>query len=156
MAKETERKFLVASEAWRDEAAEVLAIRQFYLFVGSDRSLRVRLKEGRATLALKLGAHARVRDEYEYPIPLADARQMEAFARGKIIEKVRHLVRHRGYLYEVDVFAGSLSGLVIAELETADTVADDDLPPWLGLEITGKPAYYNASLAVNGLPECTE
>ncbi|MCT7376129.1 CYTH domain-containing protein [Chelativorans salis] len=156
MAKETERKFLVASDAWRGEAAEVLTIRQFYLFIGPDRSLRVRLKEGRATLALKFGAHVRVRDEYEYSVPLAEARQMEAFALGSIIEKARHLVRHHGYLYEVDVFAGSLSGLVIAELETAEAVADEDLPPWLGLEITGEPAYYNASLAVDGLPECAE
>ncbi|MCT8998313.1 CYTH domain-containing protein [Chelativorans intermedius] len=153
MATEVERKFLVASEAWRREAEEVHTIRQFYLMSAPDRTLRVRLKGGHARLTLKFGGHQRVREEFEFPVPFEEARKMEAFALGNVIEKERHLVRHRGRLYEVDVFGGALSGLVIAELETAETMADEDLPAWLGPEVTGRPAYYNASLALNGLPE---
>jgi adenylate cyclase len=51
------------------------------------------------------------------------------------------------------VFRGALAGLVIAELETPDQVADAKLPAWLGREVTGEPAYYNAVLAERGLPE---
>ena len=50
------------------------------------------------------------------------------------------------------MFAGALTGLVIAELETSDDVPVAKLPPWLGREITGESAFYNASLARNGLP----
>ena len=77
---------------------------------------------------------------------------MLAFAVGHVIEKTRHHVRHGGYLYEVDVFGGDLEGLVLAELETPDDVPDAALPPWLGREVTGQPAYYNASLALSGRP----
>jgi len=61
-------------------------------------------------------------------------------------------VPHRGRLYEVDVFAGDLAGLVLAELETPEDVPDDELPEWLGREVTGEPAFYNAAMARNGLP----
>jgi len=155
MATESERKFLLRSDAWRAAVEKTMSIRQFYLFSRTDGSLRVRLKEGRATLTLKLGGAARMRDEFEYPISPQDARQMEPFALGSMIEKMRHLVRHRGFLYEVDEFSGHLSGLVIAELETSEDVADADLPSWIGREVTGIPAYYNASLALHGMPEAT-
>ena len=77
---------------------------------------------------------------------------MLEFAVGLVIEKTRHEVRHNGYVYEVDDFAGALAGLVIAELETPDDVQKAKLPQWLGREVTGESAFYNASLARNGLP----
>lgn len=153
MPKESERKFLVRGESWREGAVEAARIRQFYLLAKADRSLRVRLKEGRATLVLKLGVAARERDEFTFPLPFEEALAMERFAVGAVIEKTRHLVRHGGLVFEVDEFAGALSGLVLAELETEQEVAYEDLPPWLDREVTGISAYYNASLAVHGLPE---
>jgi CYTH domain-containing protein len=153
MAKEVERKFLVTSDDWRGHVGSQTAIRQFYLAATAGRSLRVRIRDGSsAVLTLKFGRHGRERDEFEYPIPLRDAEEMQAFAIGLMIEKTRHEVRHRGYVYEVDVFAGALAGLVIAELETPDDVPSAELPRWLGREVTGESAFYNASLARNGLP----
>ncbi|WP_040584666.1 CYTH domain-containing protein [Allomesorhizobium alhagi] len=153
MAKEIERKFLVTSDDWRSRTDAKTAIRQFYLAAVDGRSFRVRIRDGSsAVLTLKFGANGRERDEFEYAIPLADAGEMQEFAIGLVIEKTRHEVRHDGYLYEVDVFAGALTGLVIAELETSDDVPVAKLPPWLGREITGESAFYNASLARNGLP----
>jgi CYTH domain-containing protein len=104
-------------------------------------------------LTLKFGRHELSRDEFEYPVPLADAHAMRVFAVGNVIAKTRHKVDVAGYLYEVDEFAGTLAGLVIAELEMPDDVADAHLPAWLGREITGEPAYYNAMLALRGRPE---
>lgn len=153
MAKEIERKFLVSDEGWRGNVERAVALRQFYLVAAEDRSVRVRIKDGtEAKLTLKFGTQARVRDEFEYAISLAEAEEMRGFVVGRIIEKTRHHVRHKGYLYEVDIFGGVLAGLVIAELETKDDVPDSDLPSWLGREVTGEAAYYNASLAFNGLP----
>ena len=153
MAKEVERKFLVASDDWRSHAGVKTDIRQFYLAATAGRSLRVRICDGSsAILTLKFGRHGRERDEFEYPIPLGDAEEMQEFAIGRVIEKTRHEVTHNGHVYEVDVFAGALAGLVIAELETPEDVPGSDLPPWLGREVTGDSAFYNASLARNGLP----
>jgi adenylate cyclase len=153
MAKEVERKFLVDGDGWRGLSEAAVPILQFYLAANTGRSVRVRISGGTsAMLTLKFGSHGRERDEFEYPIPLEDAEELTAFAVGHVIEKTRHHVRHCGYLYEVDVFGGSLAGLVIAELETPDLVPEASLPAWLGREVTGDAAYYNASLARNGMP----
>ena len=156
MATEVERKFLVKSEAWRSQVEKTIDIVQFYLAVSSDRSVRLRISDGGAArLTLKFGSHLPVREEFEYEVPLADALEMQSQAVGTVIEKIRHHVRHRGYLYEVDVFAGRLDGLIVAELETADTVPVDRLPSWLGREVTGDMRYSNAMLALSDMPERT-
>ncbi|RWH20416.1 CYTH domain-containing protein [Mesorhizobium sp.] len=154
MGKEVERKFLVADPAWRSLVEAHIRIRQFYVAAQPGRTVRVRISDGgSAALTLKFGNKARERDELEYPIPLAEAEELMAFAIGRVIEKTRHHVRHRGYLYEVDVFGGVLSGLVVAELETPEDVPDEMLPDWLGREVTGESRFYNASLALGGIPE---
>ncbi|TPK59735.1 MULTISPECIES: CYTH domain-containing protein [unclassified Mesorhizobium] len=154
MGKEVERKFLVSGTAWRDLVEADIRILQFYLAAAPGRTVRVRISDGAsARLTLKFGSKARERDEFEYPIPLADAVEMLGFAIGRVIEKTRHHVRHGGYLYEVDVFGGALAGLVMAELETPDDVPDELLPDWLGREVTGEQKFYNASLALGGIPE---
>ena len=122
---------------WRDLVEEEIRIRQFYLAAGAGRTVRIRISDGAtAMLTLKFSGEERGRDEFEYPVPLAEAEEMQAFAIGRVIEKTRYHVRHGGYLYEVDVFGGELAGLVIAELETPDDVPAEKLPPWLGREVT--------------------
>ncbi len=155
MAREIERKFLVAgADGWRDRVEAEIRIRQFYLAAGPGRTVRIRVSDGLdAELTLKFSGPGRGRDEFSYPVPLSEALEMQAYALGRIIAKTRHHVRHRGYLYEVDVFAGDLAGLVIAELETPDMVAASDLPPWLGREVTRDARYYNAQLALGDPPE---
>jgi adenylate cyclase len=154
MAKEVERKFLVSRSDWRQFAEPGIAIMQFYLASTGERSVRIRIREGtEATLTLKFGGDKRIRDEFEYPIPPEEAREMLQFAIGAVVEKTRHLVRHRGFVYEVDVFGGALAGLVVAELETEAEVPDDMLPPWLDREVTGEAEYYNTALSRHGLPE---
>jgi CYTH domain-containing protein len=154
MAKEVERKFLLKDASWRAAVEDSISMVQFYLAISSERSIRVRILDGKsAKLTLKFGSDLSERDEFEYPLPLAEAREMLAFAVGMVIRKTRHHIRHNGYLYEVDVFNGELDGLVMAELETADTVGDDLLPAWIGEEVTGELRYSNASLALNGFPE---
>ncbi len=70
MAKEIERKFLVAGGEWRNEVTHSMAFRQAYVASMENRSVRVRIVDQRdATLTIKIGASALVRDEYEYSIP---------------------------------------------------------------------------------------
>ncbi len=153
MAIETERKFLVEGTGWRARAGAAVSIRQFYLAAGADRSVRVRIRDGQAArLTLKFGEVARSRHEYEYDIPLDEAGEMQAFALGTPIDKLRHIVVEDGRNWEVDVFAGALDGLVLAEIETADELPSGALPGWVGREVTEDAAYYNASLSLNGRP----
>lgn len=156
MATEIERKFLVRSDAWRDGVEKSIAIRQFYLAVSGNRSIRVRVSDKvLAKLTLKFGSHLPHREEFEYDIPLGEAAEMRPYAIGEPIEKTRHHVRHGGYLYEVDVFAGRLDGLIVAELETPDDVAQPQLPAWIGREVTGDQRYSNAMLALGEIADTT-
>lgn len=153
MAREIERKFIVESDAWRAAARASERILQAYLAIDGKTELRVRISGGKqARLTLKAAVSGMTRNEFEYPVPLEDAREMIAASRGRVIEKTRHSIQHGGFVWELDVFEGALSGLVVAEVEMATEQDDPPLPPWLGREVTGDPAWSNAMLAVEGRP----
>ncbi|MBC7284846.1 CYTH domain-containing protein [Hoeflea sp.] len=154
MAKEIERKFLVAGNAWRDAAQSSRTLLQAYLAIDGETSARVRILDGEeAWLTVKLGVSEMTRDEFEYPVPLDDARTMVEASRGRVIEKTRHIIKSDGYVWEVDVFEGALAGLVMAEVEMGAEDETPALPSWLGREVTGDPAWTNAALATEGWPE---
>ncbi|KPF60387.1 MAG: CYTH domain-containing protein [Alphaproteobacteria bacterium] len=148
MAKEIERKFLVRDDAWKGGVTSETQIRQAYICAESDRSVRIRTKnDATAQVTIKFGSNLRVRDEFEYPIPIDDAREMIGIADGHVIDKTRYTVDFAGFTWEVDVFAGNHRGLVIAEVEMQSETDDPKLPAWLGREVTGDKRYSNQSLA---------
>ena len=65
------------------------------------------------------------------------------------LEKTRHIVQEDGYLWEVDVYSGKLSGLVIAELENRNYAVFPPVsfPVWVSLDVTNDFRYKNACLA---------
>ena len=130
MAKEIERKFLVADGSWRDLVEAEIRIRQFYLAAGPARTVRIRISDGSsAVLTLKFSGKGRGRDEFEYPGLPGGGRGDAGFrARPRDREDTLPCSSPGGYLYEVDVFGGDLAGLVIVELETPDDVLADQLP----------------------------
>jgi CYTH domain-containing protein len=148
MAKEIERKFLVAGDDWRRDVTESVAIRQAYPLTSDGRSLRVRLYgDGRAKITIKVGISNLSRHEFEYEIPTSDAEEMIALSASNVLEKTRHNVPYHGFLWEVDVYHGAYEGLIVAEVELHHESSHPDLPPWLGREVTGDPSYSNQSLA---------
>lgn len=153
MAVEIERKFLIASDAWRDLAGEGKHIRQAYLSKNGDTSVRIRLigeQKARLTIksAGKSGSPALSRTEFEYSIPVEDAKAMLDLRIGRIIDKTRYLIpAGNGRTWEVDVFGGVHEGLVIAEIELESADEKVDLPDWIGREVTGDPRYGNVALA---------
>jgi adenylate cyclase len=150
MAKEIERKFLVASDGWRDEADGGTHLLQAYIVTMDDRSARVRLMDDeRAKLTVKISNGSMTRDEFEYDIPVVDAKEMISKAIGLVIEKTRYEVKHGGFVWEVDVYVGAHDGLVIAEVELSAEEDTPELPSWLGTEVTGDPRYSNQSLSIN-------
>lgn len=153
MALEIERKFLVDNNTWRGAVERSHTLVQAYLAIDGHTSVRVRIKDDEsARITLKIGLSGMTRKEFEYPVPLTDAREMVATGKDRLIEKTRHIVNHGGYVWEVDVFAGSLTGLIVAEVEMASETENPALPSWLGREVTGDPAWSNAMLATSGRP----
>ena len=145
---ETERKFLVRHDGWRPAALSRVEIVQGYLANTARSSIRVRVAGDAATLSVKGMTPGMSRDEFEYAIPAADARQMLAtLCEGPLLGKVRHLVPWGSHTYEVDEFGGPSSGLVVAELELGSPDEVFDRPDWLGEEVTDHVRYYNFRLA---------
>jgi adenylate cyclase len=154
MAIEIERKFLVTGDGWRDAAHAVIPMAQGYLNDQSSMdegrqraSVRVRLEGDRAFLNIKSRELGHTRQEFEYPLPVDEARALLALCVGGLVEKNRHLVRHDGHLWEVDEFLGDNAGLVVAEIELGNADEAFGHPPWLGVEATDCPRYYNLALA---------
>jgi adenylate cyclase len=149
MAVEIERKFLLESDAWRAAVARSEEMVQGYLAgpPGARCSVRVRIVAERAVLNIKSLASGIARDEYEYPIPPGDARQMLATLAGDIVEKQRHHVEVDGHWFEIDEFAGANAGLIVAELELDRVDAVFPRPSWLGREVSNLARYYNLTLA---------
>ena len=148
MSFEIERKFLVIGQEWEKLAIARARIRQAYLAAEGALSIRVRIRDDHAaTLTIKSrGAELR-RLELEYPIPTTDAEALIARRQGSVIEKVRHDIPWQGLMWEVDVFAGDNTGLVLAEIELDHERQPFDLPPWVGAEVTSLRKYYNGDLA---------
>jgi CYTH domain-containing protein len=146
VASEIERKFLVTGDAWRLKATGE-KIRQGYVWTEEAGSLRVRIAGEHAFLTLKSGQNGCSRREYEYEIPLTDAREiMATMCDGPMIEKTRYTVVEGGFEWVIDVFDGENAGLVVAEIELDREDEEVDLPSWAGCEVTAEPRYMNANL----------
>lgn len=146
---EIERKFLVASDAWRALAVRTVEMRQGYLSgQGGKASVRVRLEGPEARLNIKAAVLGSVRAEYEYAIPVDQARELlEKLCVGRV-EKRRHYVEHAGLTWEVDEFLGDNAGLVVAEVELPRADYSLSPPGWVGREVTDERRYYNHALAL--------
>ena len=147
MATEIERKFLLADERWRDDAGDGVHYVQGYLGLIDRASVRVRIAGDRANLNIKSAVLGIERLEYEYAVPLADAREMLALASGPPVDKTRYLVPFEGHTWEIDEFHGANAGLVVAEIELAAPDEAFARPPWIGDEVSDDPRYYNVNLA---------
>ena len=147
MATEIERKFLLSSDRWRDSADSGTRLRQGYLIGAEKSSVRIRIEGERANINIKSATLGVRRQEYEYPIPLADAEEMlDTLCEQPQIEKTRYHVPLGGHVWEVDVFAGDNAGLVVAEVELEDENEPFERPEWLGEEVSEDTRYYNVCL----------
>jgi CYTH domain-containing protein len=145
MAIEIERKFLVTGDAWREAPAVYYS--QGYLNRAKERTVRVRIAGDEAFLTVKGISAGASRAEFEYPIPVWDARDLLALCEQPLIEKYRRKITHEGYVWEVDEFLGENQGLVVAEIELPEEDAPFTKPGWVGEEVTHDPRYFNSALS---------
>ncbi|MFP4251020.1 MAG: CYTH domain-containing protein [Guyparkeria sp.] len=150
MAKEIERKFLLASDAWRHQIERSERMVQGYLNDQGPVSVRARIAGSRAWLNIKSRTLGISRDEFEYEIPLTDAeRMLDHLTTGPVIDKTRHFVTYGEHLWEIDEFHGENDGLVVAEVELESVDQPFHRPDWLGDEVSDDARYYNVSLVKN-------
>lgn len=148
MATEIERKFLVVNDSWRTHASPGVMLCQGYLARGGRCSVRVRIAGEHANVNLKSATLGISRTEFEYEVPLSDARVMlDTLCHRPLIEKTRYLVTHGDHVWEIDEFAGDNAGLTVAEIELDDPHEAFDHPAWVGEEVSHDTRYYNACLA---------
>ncbi|MEL6471770.1 MAG: CYTH domain-containing protein [Cyanobacteria bacterium J06623_4] len=152
MPQEIERKFLVATDDWRDALVERNLTGQFYCqgyiaTVHPGRSVRLRIVGEQGYLTIKGPPDGLSRAEFEYAIPVEEAREMlETLCDRPFIEKIRYRLPVDNLVWEIDEFQGDNTGLVIAEVELTSADQTVNLPDWVGEEVSGDMRYYNSSL----------
>ena len=155
MSREIERVFLVARRPRNLARRPHARIRQGYLVIAKDASeVRIRQIGSRHVLTWK-GRGKLARDEIEIGL---SRRQFEALwpaSAPRRLHKTRYRIRWRGHTIELDVFAGKLKGLVLAEVEFGSPAQSRRFrpPAWFGREVTREARYKNQNLAVHGLPK---
>ncbi len=157
-AVEVERKWLVAdSEAIPAQAlaAPAATIEQGYLTLAADGGeTRVRRRDGSFTLTVKSG-RGMVRGEAEIELSAQQFERLWPATEGARVQKRRHAIPlPDGLLIELDIYAGTLCGLIVAEVEFTDASAAERFvaPAWFTREVTDDDAYKNRSLATGGRP----
>jgi len=144
---EIERKFLVKN-AVRDvlNTIQPIQIRQSYLVNEKFKSVRIRIADDSAFLTIKNAAIGITRKEFEYEIPKNEAEDIIRTFDLKVLTKERYQIMFKSKLWEVDVFAGRLKGLVLAEIELNAEDENIQLPEWIDIEVTHDASYFNANL----------
>lgn len=148
---EIERKFLVRDDTYRQMARQKVHIRQAYLALGENCSVRIRQWDEQAFLTIKSrpvkGSFSRY--EFEKEVPLAEAQQLFLLALPGGIDKYRYIVPTEipDLVFEVDEFLGDNEGLVVAEIELTSESQAYPHPSFLGEEVTFDPRYLNSYLS---------
>ncbi|MEM9273932.1 MAG: CYTH domain-containing protein [Cyanobacteria bacterium P01_F01_bin.143] len=146
MAKEIERKYLVKNDDWKKLAEGVFYCQGYISTVGT-QTVRVRIIGEQGYLTLKGKSVGQTRSEFEYPIPIADAKEiLETLCDRPFIEKMRYKIPQGNLTWEVDEFLGDNAGLIIAEVELTDENQEIELPDWIDRQVTD-PKYFNSNLA---------
>lgn len=146
MGIEIERKFLLKNSDWKKEISKSIEIRQAYLSLDKERTVRVRLKGEKGIITIKGQSQNISRQEFEYEIPKADAIVLLELCHRPMIEKIRYEVVHEGLTWEIDEFSGENEGLILAEVELESEDQIFNKPTWIGKEVSDDIRYYNSSL----------
>lgn len=148
---EIERKFLVISDAFKEESFTQNRIKQGYLSSVPERTVRVRIKGHKGFLTIKgiSNESGLTRFEWEKEIPVDEAENLLLLCETGVIDKTRFEVKIGNHIIEIDEFYGENEGLIMAEIELKSETESYEKPIWLGEEVTNDKRYYNAYLSNN-------
>ena len=151
---EIERKFLIKALPDRLSEYKCAKIEQGYLDFGDEdepeRRIR-KLSEGDEVIYFytEKGKGDLCREEEEYEIPEYSYNNLKELVISLILEKTRYYVPLGKLTAEIDIYVGSLEGLMVAEVEfSTPEEAEGFVPPeFFGEEITYDKKYRNKNLA---------
>ncbi len=158
MGKEIERKF-IAKPLDYSLLGSGVHYHQGYIPTRNGMTVRIRIAGDKGYVTLKDRVVGFTRNEFEYEIPLDDARQMlRLLCEPRQIEKIRYRIPSSspGLIWEVDVFLGNNDGLILAEMEVPSEDTPFELPDWILREVTGQHGYNNNALANHPYKEWTD
>lgn len=142
---EIERKFLVRGAAWRPLVHKAQRIEQGYMDT-TGATVRVRILDEKAFLTVKGPTKGISRVEYEYEVPIQDAREMLDELCGVTLKKTRHHIMAGPHEWVIDEFDGTHHGLIMAEIELTAEDEPFDVPVWAGREVSDDGRYFNSNL----------
>lgn len=148
MGIEIEKKYLVDKALWEKspkEKGEVYT--QGYIPTQNASTVRIRQTETSGFITIKGPRVGISRPEYEYPIPIEEAKELLDRFCTNILSKIRHKLMIEGKLWEVDVFLDDNEGLIIAEIELSSEDESFVLPHWVTEDVTFDNHYANSYLA---------
>jgi adenylate cyclase len=149
---EIERKFLASTDVLT-VCQDGKHIRQGYLHTDHQNTLRVRRAGARGFLTWKGKKQGSSRAEFEREIsPNTADFLLSLISPERCLEKTRYAVEHDGLRWDVDVFEGPLSGLILAEVELQHEDQPVSLPPWVTREVTHDKRYRNSLLVGRKCP----
>lgn len=151
---EFERKFLIKPTmvaAVLARAQSVQELQQGYFMENDSRCVRVRRVGEDFILTFKT-ATGDVGKAGEVELSVDPEKGTELLSQCETgVHKVRHCVQEGEFLWEIDVFQGHNTGLVLAEVELESDAASErlsaQLPDWVEREVTGQAEYFNTALA---------
>ncbi len=146
---EIERKFLIVSDKYKEQAYKKTRIVQGFLNTQKERTVRVRIKGKEAYITIKgiSNKEGSSRFEWEKKIAVEEAEQLIELCEPNLIEKIRYEIKVGNHIFEVDEFSAENEGLIIAEIELYEENESFEKPDWLGKEVTGDIRYYNSRLS---------
>lgn len=146
---EIERKFLVNSDSFKNEAFKKTRITQGFLNTHKERTVRVRLRDDKGFITVKgiSTSGGLSRFEWEKEIAKDEAQSLLKLCEPTIIDKIRYEIEVGNHIFEVDEFFGENEGLIVAEVELNFENEIFEKPNWLGNEVTGDIKYYNSQLS---------
>jgi adenylate cyclase len=149
MGQEIERKFLVNHSKWKllDKPNGQL-YRQGYLLTDPNKTIRVRHTNEKGYLTIKGLSVGATRPEFEYEIPLNEAKELLNRFSVSELSKIRYIIEFENKVWEVDEFLGENKGLIVAEIELESETETFHNPEWIDKEVTGEEKYYNSNLTI--------
>ena len=143
---EIERKFLVNELPSDLNCYNHRTIEQGYLC--TEPVVRVR-RDGEDYILTYKSKGFMSREEYNLPLTKESYQHLIQKADGQIITKERYCIPYCKYTIELDIFAGELAPLVLAEVEfdSEDEALVFTAPEWFGEDVTYSSEYHNSTLS---------
>ncbi len=152
---EIEKKYLVTRIPADTERLTGTPIEQGYMAISADGTeIRLRRKGDRFFQTVKKGKGL-VRTEVEIELTEEQFAVLWPMTEGRRVSKQRYEMPVAGHVCELDVFGGSLAGLVLAEVEFASIDESQRFvpPDWFDKDVTEDERYKNKQLARCGMPD---